>query len=126
MNKITLHPYVSVLSVFVFLSLFAQSFYYAQTIFEISAQVPAEARSQYMYEILRSGMTAFTYLIVSVYFALSLAQKKPILTITSFNPEEESGLAKKFQEKIASKVNDMKKEEKEDVSEDKKDKKDKK
>lgn len=68
---------------------------------------------QFMAELVRSGLTSLLYLGISVYFALSIAQKKPILIIEGHNtaskpesskPEKSEKLEEKLTEKLAEKI----------------------
>ena len=114
MNKITLHPYVSTTLVFVSLCLFAQNFYFIYFLYEFTKQNEMVAQDpQFMAELVRSGLTSLLYLGISVYFALSIAQKKPILIIEGHNtspkpesakPEKSEKLEENLNEKLAEKI----------------------
>ena len=62
---------------------------------------------QFMAEIVRSGLSSLLYLGVSVFFALNLAQRKPIITIegsVSNHKTEGKTETSKLDEKTAEKI----------------------
>jgi hypothetical protein len=102
MNKLYIHPYLLSVLLVTFLGLFATNFYYIRTLFELTVEQPDVATNpQYVYELVKSGVSAAIYLVLAGYAGILLAKKSPILEfgVSSEMPELEAEKVEKSSKK---------------------------